>query len=97
MQQAPVCAWQTMFAPQVHTHAVPAALQRGVAPPHEPAQHTLPVPAMFDTQNPLVHCPAAEQAAPFADLATHVPPLHQRPVPHWLSLVHAPHEVVVAQ
>lgn len=97
MQQAPVVTWHTMPPPQEHTQAVPAALQRGVPPPHEAAQHTLPVPAMLVTQNPLAHCPAVEQALPLATLAAQVPALHHWFEAHWASLAQAPHDVVVEQ
>lgn len=86
-----------MPPPQLHTHAVPAALQRGVPPPQEAAQQTLPVPARFVTQKPLLHWPAAVQAAPLAILAVQVPLLHHWAAPHWPSLVHAPHVLGVVQ
>lgn len=86
-----------MFEPHAHTHAVPAVLQRGVAAPQAAAQHTLPVPAMFVTQFPLLHCAAAEQLTPLSDLATQVPALHHWPAAHWPSFMQAPHDIVVVQ
>lgn len=89
----------------VQTQAVPAALQRGVSPLHEVAQHT-PWPATSATPGthvPLTHWPgvAVVQAAPFGFLSAQVPPFvaksHHFPAPHWPSFTHAPHEVPLAQ
>jgi hypothetical protein len=83
----------------LHTQADPAALQRGVAPPHEKAQQTLPVPVASVSQLPLVHWVSAPglHAVPLSFLFWQVPALHHRPGPHAASVRQEPQVVVVSQ
>jgi hypothetical protein len=96
VQHAPVVAWQTIPAPQLQVHPVPAALQKGWEPLQATAQHTLAVPAMFVTQVPAAHWALAVHAAPFATWDTQAPALHHFPAPHW-PLLQGRHEVALAQ
>jgi hypothetical protein len=56
-------------------HAVPAALQRGVEPPHETAQQMPPVPVGARSQLPLTHWLSAPKVHvwPFPFGVRHVP------------------------
>ena len=61
---------------------LPATLHASQVPVQALPQHTP------STHRPEPHCPAALQAVPGANFATHAPPTQRNPAPHWLSTLH---------